>query len=374
MAKTLSSIWHRSAQRSSLPYSIMVNAKDMIRQLREEAKAKKALSNSADGESSISMPVLKSQPQPPQPPATIIPVPLPAKEHEEIWQKESLFERKVAIEGGMGRGRGSVLCLLEDPMGTLAGGNGAKLWDCSLALTRFLAEHYTDDYFVKQHGDNTPNSVLELGAGLGLVGMALATMGANVVATERALALPLLTKNMEHNQGVIIGSERKGGTNGKDSDNGGSIQVAELSWGHETTVAFLEERDRREQPPFDIVVGSDLIFPSNVEAYPLLVDTLHVLLRHRHQKCNANGKSSIHTRRPLELWQSHEPRRPEVEQQFWTLLQEQGIHVHRLTKTAATVDDGVGKLPSNHPEDIMIFKLSLKDEQNESHSSLKCMD
>ena len=354
----------------------MVNAKDMMRRLREEAKAKKDLLNSTETAQEDVLSGLKSQPQPQQPTDTTVSVSSPSiSDQEELWHKESLFERKITIEGGAGRGRGSVLCLLEDPMGTLAGGNGATLWDCSLALTRFLAEHYTDDYFVRQCGDTTSTNVLELGAGLGLVGMALATMGANVVASERALALPLLTKNVQHNERVIAGSERKDNSNNDKDDNGGdcrghgSIEVAELSWGHEATVAFLKERDRRGQPPFDIVVGSDLIFPSNVDAYPLLADTLSALLRYRHHQCNNTDENSHHTSRPLELWQSHEPRRPEVEQQFWDLLEDRGIHVHRLTKTTATVEDGVGRLPFNHPEDIMILRLSLQDEMNDSHIS-----
>ena len=259
-----------------------------------------------------------------------------------MWQEESLLERSVVLEGGpAGRGGGSCgtcLRLLEDPLGTLAGGNGATLWDCSLALTRFLVEHYNNNgYFLDDDDDDSTVSVLELGAGLGLVGMALAAtmgMGAHVVVTERELALPLLTKNVEHNQGVTTGGV-------------GRVEVTELTWGADTTQALLAERERKGQPSFDIVVASDLIFPSNVDAYPSLADTFRVLLQSRNHHPAGDKKA-------LELWQSYEPRRPEVEAQFWTMLEDRGIRVHRLT----VAEDG---LPPSHPEDIMILKLTLDD-------------
>lgn len=360
----------------------MMNAKDIMRRLREEAKAKKALSSRNVGESSsihaasmcsspplsVSTQSRQSSPLPTlesQDPSLLNWEQQQQQQQQQMWQNESLFERKITIEGGMGRGRGHVICLLEDPLGTFAGGNGATLWDCSLALTRFLAEHYTNDYFVMEpRGENSSATVannsreinvLELGAGLGLVGIALATMGANVVATERALALPLLTKNVEYNQGVITSSNKSYGIRNANDASCGAIEVTELIWGLETTMAFLNERDRRSQPVFDIVVGSDLIFPSNVNAYPLLVDSLLVLLRHSlgdHDHVNHDNGPQ-----PLELWLSHEPRRPEVEQKFWSLLEDRGIRAKRLT----TEDDCFGKLPSNHPKDILILKLSLKD-------------
>jgi len=238
----------------------------------------------------------------------------------ELWENESLFERRITIEGGTGRGRGSVVRLLEDPTGTLAGGNGATLWDCSLALTRILAERY-DGY------DLTGTVVLELGAGLGLVGMAMAAMGARVVATERAITLPLLRRNVDFNKVVV----------------GGRVDVAELSWGAKETKAFLAERSRSGDPPFDIVIGSDLVFPSNSDAYSLLADTLTVLLDEK----TTDAKNS----KTIDMWQSHEPRRPDVEAKFWDMLEDRGICARQIT-----LSDGI--LPNSHPSDITIYKLN----------------
>ena len=105
----------------------------------------------------------------------------------------------------------------------------------------------------------------------------------------------------------------------------------------ESLDALLAERPAG----FDLVVGSDLVFPSNSDAYGPLVDTLEVLLR-AHADAGAATRtegggageptpagpgSAADTRAPLEVWLAHEPRRPEVEAAFWTLLEDRGIEV-----------------------------------------------
>ena len=356
----------------------------MLRRLREEANAKNAVSRQAgvsnstfaaptySSPSSVSTIQKQSQQLSPLPSSISTDRSLSKKQDQdqENWRNESLCERKIMIEGGVGRGRGRVISLLEDPMGTFAGGNGATLWDCSLALTRFLAAHYTNDYFIMAKAKigtkyastdrrAGKTNVLELGAGLGLVGIALATMGANVVVTERALALPLLARNIENNQGIVGKRKTMDSRSIADGPGGGAIEVAELSWGKDTTTAFLDDLDRRGRPPFDIVVGSDLIFPSNVDAYPLLVDSLDVILRRRRR--HHNHEIGTNRSSPVDIWLSHEPRRPDVERKFWKLLEDRGINVFRLTMDATNKDCAVGRLPSDHPEDILILKLSLKD-------------
>ena len=160
--------------------------------------------------------------------------------------QDHLIERIVEIRCGSS-GTTRRLTLLEDPTGSLAGGNDATLWDSSLALTNFLTYHYADTDLSDKH-------VMELGAGVGLVGMALAAMGANVVVTERDIALPLLRRNVDRNAEVT----------------GGRVEVAELSWSGDAIQKLIKARTG---VPFDIVLGSDLIFPSNSGAYTALADT-----------------------------------------------------------------------------------------------------
>lgn len=133
------------------------------------------------------------------------------------------------------------LRVVEDSQGAWAGGNGATIWDCALLLAGFL----------QLQGGLAGARALELGAGTGLVGMCLAKLGARVVLTERALALPLLRRNLQEN-GL--------------SD---AASAAELTWGASPLPAPVAA-----ETPFDVVVGSDLVFPNNAECHGALLQTL----------------------------------------------------------------------------------------------------
>jgi 2-polyprenyl-3-methyl-5-hydroxy-6-metoxy-1,4-benzoquinol methylase len=127
------------------------------------------------------------------------------------------------------------LRIWEDPRGTLAGGNGATCWDSALAFAEAVCSGGDDSL-----ASTTPwrgLRVLELGSGCGLVALALACRGANVVATERAIALPLLEKNLEANAALV---ERRGGT----------LSCAALDW----TTPDADVLNRG----YDAVVGADL--------------------------------------------------------------------------------------------------------------------
>ena len=240
--------------------------------------------------------------------------------------QDQLIERIIEIKCGSSRSTRR-LNLLEDPTGSLAGGNGATLWDSSLALTNFLTYHYADT-------DLSDKDVLELGAGVGLVGMALASMGANVVVTERDIALPLLRKNVDRNVKVT----------------GGRVEVAELSWSGD---AMKNLMNTRKDLPFDIVVGSDLIFPSNSNAYVALADAYEIILKQRSEMeddtCNRDRGDC-----DIDIWLSHEPRIPAVEDEFFKAVKERGIIVQRFDVDG--VDEETKRLL---PEDIFIYKLAL---------------
>ena len=242
--------------------------------------------------------------------------------------QDQLIERAVDIQcRSLGISR--QLTLLEDPTGSLAGGNGATLWDSSLALTNFLTYHYADTDLSDKH-------VLELGAGVGLVGMALASMGANVVVTERDMALPLLRRNMDRNAKVT----------------GGRVEVSELSWGGEAMQKLIKARG---DTPFDIVVGSDLIFPSNSDAYEALADAYEVILKR--QTCTPDRGDCV----AVDIWLSHEPRTPAIEDGFFQATKERGILVRRMEHGDGIDDDKETKrLPVDLlPEDIFIYQLAL---------------
>ena len=305
--------------------------------------------------------------------------------NNELWVNESLFERNVKIEiASGGYSSESESCnastnsniininLLEDPIGHFAGGNGATLWDCSIALTNVLIERYANNNNNNNNNNNrrchgggrSVVNVLELGSGLGLVGISMAaSMGANVLVTDRLIAVPLLKRNVDHNKSVII-------------DGGGIVEVAELTWGTDQMKSLLKSERRKRStstssgggpattapiPLFDIVIMSDLIFPSNSDNYSLLVDTLVVLLFDDHNDEHNNNNNNeeddnTNTSTPtiIEIWLSVEPRRIDVEAKFWSMLNDKGIYAHRLETS---------NLPSSHPDDIHIYSLSSKEEK-----------
>ena len=144
----------------------MPDALQLLRQLRREKQSA--------GESSA-----PSLPQP-KPAAPVV--------ADSLWETASLCVREWRVADHTGSDV-RPLRLLEDPMGTMSAGNGATLWDAAMALTLAL----------QQEQPWVGVRVLELGAGVGLVGMALASLGAQVVSSERGIALPLLKKNLAEN-------------------------------------------------------------------------------------------------------------------------------------------------------------------------------
>ena len=146
-------------------------------------------------------------------------------------ESPTLWLRPFPLDGG------DELRIWEDPRGTLAGGNGATCWDSALAFATAVSSSGDDDDSVAATTDWRGLRVLELGSGVGLVALALACRGANVVATERAIALPLLEKNVEANAALV---ERRGGT----------LSCAALDW----TTPDADVLNRG----YDAVVGADL--------------------------------------------------------------------------------------------------------------------
>lgn len=105
-------------------------------------------------------------------------------------------------------------------------------------------------------------TVLELGSGLGLVGLALAATTTKLVSSpprQRTIvlsdcqsALPLLKYNVQQNQHLIPQNV--------------SVQVQELHWDNRPT------NENVTQQKYDLIIGSDLLY--NVDMIPALVSTL----------------------------------------------------------------------------------------------------
>lgn len=209
------------------------------------------------------------------------------------------------------------LRVLEDPQGVWAAGNGATLWDCALFLAAFLAQRPAERGVAG-------GRVLELGSGLGLLSLVLARLGAEVVATERPIALPLLRRNAAEN-GLLL-------EEGAPSS-GGRIRVEELSWG--------SRLPSWSDAGFAAVVASDVVFPNNVDdACGPLVETLCATV--------LPG---------VQCWLAYEPRAeakgPATDKAFLEALAPH-FNVRRVLDA---------ELPLDAPEDLWILGLTRREDK-----------
>jgi len=112
-------------------------------------------------------------------------------------------------------------------------GTSSVVWPVAIRMARYLCNH---PELVRG------KTVLELGAGIGIVGAAAAALGARrTVITDCEEALPLLRRNKE-----------------RLAEAGVTVEIAKLYWGdasdHACVLGLLEEGKG-----FDVIVGSDIL-------------------------------------------------------------------------------------------------------------------
>ncbi|CAE8584305.1 unnamed protein product [Polarella glacialis] len=129
------------------------------------------------------------------------------------------------------------------------------------AITKYLVEHRA-----ALLGPSCPDGtlerqprMLEIGGGTGAVGLVCAALGADVLITERDALLGQINTNIELNR------ERF-------SSAGGLARALPLDWKSD---AHLQDLRPLADPPFDLLIGSDLIYPATSAIYSRL---LHVTL------------------------------------------------------------------------------------------------
>lgn len=125
---------------------------------------------------------------------------------------------------------------------------GALLWDSSVVLARLFSRHHS---LLLGPGAR----VLELGAGLGLCGLAAAAAGYQTFLTDRPEVLPLTCSCLADNAKAIEQASGKINT----------VQVLPLMWGDAEAAASLN-------PPFDCILMADCIY--ELESIPHLVACL----------------------------------------------------------------------------------------------------
>ena len=180
----------------------------------------------------------------------------------------------------------------------------SELWPTGLVMANIITNPDISEQLLasvsgKKKDVETKFRALEVGSGLGTVGLALATtLGGNaeVVLTDYPSAIKLLEANIETNKAVV--------------GNSVSIKAQELQWG---------EQDQDSMGSFDIICGSDLLY-GDESSYQPLVDTLSALLK------QGKGPTSTSTDNSGLVLLGVRWRKPEKEKKFFELAQRAGIH------------------------------------------------
>ncbi|XP_023017560.2 protein N-lysine methyltransferase METTL21D [Leptinotarsa decemlineata] len=127
----------------------------------------------------------------------------------------------------------------------LEGDVSCVVWDAAIVLAKYLETlcQINTKFLVNKN-------VIELGAGVGCVGITAACLGANVLLTDLPVAIPLMSKNVETNKVAWQQSQ-------------GNVETMTLIWG--------EEADIKCSP--DIILLTDCIY------YKESIDSLIITLK-----------------------------------------------------------------------------------------------
>ena len=172
----------------------------------------------------------------------------------------------------------------------------SELWPAGLVMANIITNTAISQQLLSsvggQKSSETKIRALEVGSGLGTVGLALATTldNAEVVLTDCPSAIKMLEANIECNKDLV-------GANV-------NVKAQTLEWG---------KHEKEPMGSFDIICGSDLLY-GDESSYQPLVDTLRALM----------GREAV-------IMLGVRWRKPEKEKKFFELAQQAGIHFTLLS-------------------------------------------
>ncbi|EFN56375.1 hypothetical protein CHLNCDRAFT_144895 [Chlorella variabilis] len=140
---------------------------------------------------------------------------------------------------------------------------GTTVWDASIVLAKYIEKN-------SRRGDFSRPKVrgrqaLELGAGMGLAGMALALLGADVAFTDIGDVLPLLQRNVDQNISTAALKVKDAAWAAAEV---GAARVASLDWSDPACYAAFH-------PPYDFILAADCVY-SELAVPHLLAAVLHM--------------------------------------------------------------------------------------------------
>lgn len=168
--------------------------------------------------------------------------------------------RTLVYEYELRQGNDS-LRIHQDPVGdSWQAGIGATVWDCGLTLAKYAELQHQR---ALERGGAAPFAgvrVVELGAGTGIVGLALASLGAHVLFTDQACALPLLLHNVQQNAAAVAAASSAA------CGRVPCVAVAPLQWECSgEPVRALRALHADFFPP-QLVIGSDCVWMAELVA------------------------------------------------------------------------------------------------------------
>ena len=143
--------------------------------------------------------------------------------------------------------------------------SGARIWDSGREMSAQLL----------QQGDALAGKrVLELGAGTGIGGLSAAACGADVLLSDQAHMLPLLTQNIATNglQRRAVATQLLWGDLSDIERVAGATDANSNPCLRQTVSLTACLRALAASGPFDLVMGSDLLYAPHI--FPLLLETL----------------------------------------------------------------------------------------------------
>lgn len=137
---------------------------------------------------------------------------------------------------------------------------GTSVWPCSLVLAKFV-ERWAAPPSSSAAATNpyapllsfSGRRAVELGAGCGPAGIALAVLGLDVILTDVAPVMPALRRNLKRNRAALPKTPKH----------------AQLYWNN-------AEQIRSLNPPFDLVIAADVVYMEDSAAQ--LVSAMDALL------------------------------------------------------------------------------------------------